>query len=700
VLRAYVRAGSRVHRESVHSLWRIGPTLLHRRQVQRRTDVRQQRLFVAKLREHGSTVLHGRLVRRGPRVQPRAMHDVRRTRATLLSGRDVPRWTLVHDGKLHVDDHDLWNARPTVLHGRRVRRRHGVHFGHLHDGRSLWCRGTSVLRRQCMQCRTDVLRWNVHGGVRCHGADLLRRLGVQRGIDVPQRGVHDDVRRLRRIGRSVLYGPSVQRRTLVLGGRRVCWRNGNVRGQRTSVLQRHDVQYGTGMQRRCVLGEYEYVREPGTDVLLGIRVHRRRVLQRRSMHGVRSRRTDVLPRLGVQCRRVLQRGLVHCLWTRRTNVLPGLGVLRGGILQRRTVHGLRSRVANLLSGVGVLRGRVLQCRAMHGVWARRTDLLSGVGVQCGGVLQRRIVHGVWPLGTDVLPGLGVLRGRVLQCRPVHGLRCLGTDVLPRFGVQRPAALLGGPLRVTGGTTVDATAADDARLLRYGVAFVWLATGVLVVHPAYRSEGVSSLRRMHLPGILMYATCAFEVALAARVAFARSTAWLTWLQVGMIASFTVLLAMSEPWLLASPFGVLTKNVPIVACIVAAHRLEREGWTPRAMWILRAGVAAIWLTEGLGPKILLQQPVELAIAVRSGLSFGHPSAMLRAIGVAQVLSGLAALALRGRPLRILLGAQIAALVVLPLAVSWQLPLLWVHPFGPFTKNVPILVGTLVVLRRCPR
>jgi DoxX-like family len=41
-----------------------------------------------------------------------------------------------------------------------------------------------------------------------------------------------------------------------------------------------------------------------------------------------------------------------------------------------------------------------------------------------------------------------------------------------------------------------------------------------------------------------------------------------------------------------------------------------------------------------------------------------------------------------------------VVLPLLVSWQHPLLWFHPFGPMTKNLPILFGTLLVLRRCPR
>ena len=68
--------------------------------------------------------------------------------------------------------------------------------------------------------------------------------------------------------------------------------------------------------------------------------------------------------------------------------------------------------------------------------------------------------------------------------------------------------------------------------------------------------------------------------------------------------------------------------------------------------------------------------------------------------QAASGLGVLVLRGRWQDALLYAQCAALLALPLLVSWQDPLLWVHPFGPMTKNIPILVGTLALARRCWR
>ena len=239
---------------------------------------------------------------------------------------------------------------------------------------------------------------------------------------------------------------------------------------------------------------------------------------------------------------------------------------------------------------------------------------------------------------------------------------------------------------------------DSLWLRVGVASVWLATGVMVVSATYRAIGANTLHRLGLPEWLMPLTCAFEVALAFWVALGRPSWWITLLQVSMVASFTAILALGEPRLLVSPFGMLTKNVPIVAAVVVAYLIEREGYSPRARWLLRGGMASVGITEGLFPKILFQQAEELSIATQTGLAFGRPGTLLLVIGALQVTSGVAVLATRGPVLRWLLIAQAGGLIVLPVVVSWFVPWLWFHPFGPFTKNVPVLLGTLVILRRC--
>ncbi|HMR09075.1 MAG TPA: DoxX-like family protein [Polyangiaceae bacterium] len=235
-------------------------------------------------------------------------------------------------------------------------------------------------------------------------------------------------------------------------------------------------------------------------------------------------------------------------------------------------------------------------------------------------------------------------------------------------------------------------------LRAGVAVVWLATGLLVLHPTYRSIGGGYLDQLGLPVWLMPATCLFEVGLGLWVLSRRAGNVITLLQLSMVLTFTVILVVWDARLLVNPFGMLTKNVPILAAVATAWLVEREGWSRRALWLLRSGMAFIWLSEGLLPKVFFQQGEELRIVEGVGLSFGAPGTVLALIGVLQAASGVLALTLSGRWLRVVLAAQIAALVVLPLVVSWHVPWLWFHPFGPFTKNVPIIFGTGVVLWRC--
>jgi hypothetical protein len=238
---------------------------------------------------------------------------------------------------------------------------------------------------------------------------------------------------------------------------------------------------------------------------------------------------------------------------------------------------------------------------------------------------------------------------------------------------------------------------DLRLLCRGIASIWLLTGVLVLHPYFRTVGGAYLDRRGLPQVLMFAVCAFEVVLGWRVWRGRMTPPLAALQVVLVAGFTAVLALAEPMLLVHPFGMLTKNLPILAMIVTAALVDRDGWTPRATWILRAGMAVVWITEGLLPKVFFQQAMELRVVAQSGLVPMDPSLFLTGMGLLQALSGLLVLVLRGAPLRLLLGAQVLALVVLPLLVSLQEPLLWVHPFGPMTKSLPLIAGTIVVQRR---
>ncbi len=247
--------------------------------------------------------------------------------------------------------------------------------------------------------------------------------------------------------------------------------------------------------------------------------------------------------------------------------------------------------------------------------------------------------------------------------------------------------------------VEETQDQDAmtrRWLRLSVATVWIATALLVFAPSYRHIGGEYLGRLGLPEWLMYLACAGELCLGIWIAVRPPTWWDSLLQIGGIVFFTAALAIAEPMLLVSPFGMLSKNLPMMMVIAAAFYVGRDERV--VSLLLRVGVASIWITEGLFPKILFQQHIELEMARNSMLVWFDPALFVGLLGGAQVASGVLVLALSPGLFRKLLSLQIAALVLLPAMVVHHHPeLLW-HPFAPLIKNIPIVAASVLLMRRC--
>ena len=234
----------------------------------------------------------------------------------------------------------------------------------------------------------------------------------------------------------------------------------------------------------------------------------------------------------------------------------------------------------------------------------------------------------------------------------------------------------------------------ARFLRAGLAFVWLATGLGVLHPAYRAAGAASLGRLGLPDWLMFVTCAGEVLLGLRVLLGQAATWLVALQLAAILTFSAILSFSEPELLRDPWSRLTKNIPLLVILVVVWIVEREGWTRRARWLLRGGLALPWLIEGLIHKMLLgiSTPLTTYLLTWQHQDVARNVAVVGAIEAGAAIVSCGPYTWAARPA---LRGQAAPLAAAMLLGSQQEPELWVHPFGPLTKNVPWLCGTLVVL-----
>src|SRR5262249_42500632 len=146
-------------------------------------------------------------------------------------------------------------------------------------------------------------------------------------------------------------------------------------------------------------------------------------------------------------------------------------------------------------------------------------------------------------------------------------------ILPRCVSRQHAEEPMSPVSAPAATTTDAL------WLRFAVAFIWLATGLGVLHPYYRELGAIYLRPLALPAWIMWAACAGEVLLGLRVLFGNAATWLILLQLAAIGTFTLILSVTHPELWWNAFGVLGKNLPLLALIGTTWLLEREGWTTR-------------------------------------------------------------------------------------------------------------------------
>jgi len=112
------------------------------------------------------------------------------------------------------------------------------------------------------------------------------------------------------------------------------------------------------------------------------------------------------------------------------------------------------------------------------------------------------------------------------------------------------------------------------------------------------------------------------------------------------------------------------------------------------LLRLAVASMWLLAGivaLGPY-----PVQDSLALLRSIGVSAELAPLLLFGSAALDILLGVLTLLPRRPRILWPAQIALVLVYTVIISIALPGLWLEPFGPVAKNIPIL-ALLILLHQ---
>jgi uncharacterized protein YbjT (DUF2867 family) len=122
--------------------------------------------------------------------------------------------------------------------------------------------------------------------------------------------------------------------------------------------------------------------------------------------------------------------------------------------------------------------------------------------------------------------------------------------------------------------------------------------------------------------------------------------------------------------------------------AARAVARLAWL---LPILRLSVAMVWIIAGVVSLGLYPVEESLALLARTRLTGAAAYIALYGAAVLDLVLGVATLLTRRRELWL---AQIAVIVGYSMIITAAMPELWLHPFGPVAKNLPLLAALLLL------
>jgi uncharacterized protein YbjT (DUF2867 family) len=111
------------------------------------------------------------------------------------------------------------------------------------------------------------------------------------------------------------------------------------------------------------------------------------------------------------------------------------------------------------------------------------------------------------------------------------------------------------------------------------------------------------------------------------------------------------------------------------------------------LLRLSIGFLWLFTGIVSAFLYPVQESYALLAAAGISGIWAPIMLYFASALDGLLGIATLI--GYRIRLVVSLQLSVMLGYMTIISWALPDLWLHPFGAITKNIPLIVATLIML-----
>jgi hypothetical protein len=110
------------------------------------------------------------------------------------------------------------------------------------------------------------------------------------------------------------------------------------------------------------------------------------------------------------------------------------------------------------------------------------------------------------------------------------------------------------------------------------------------------------------------------------------------------------------------------------------------------VLRAAVAALWIVTGIVSLGLYPVEASYELLARTGITGALAPIALYGAALLDLALGAGIYLVRRR--RWLWRAQIALVLVYTVIITVTLPEYWLHPYGPLTKNLPLLAALVLL------
>jgi len=123
---------------------------------------------------------------------------------------------------------------------------------------------------------------------------------------------------------------------------------------------------------------------------------------------------------------------------------------------------------------------------------------------------------------------------------------------------------------------------------------------------------------------------------------------------------------------------------------------DRWQARLFFLrplLRISIGFLWILTGIVSAFVYPVEESYKLLAAIGISGIWAPIMLYSAAALDGLLGIATLV--AYRIRVVVGLQLLLMVSYMIMISWALPAFWLHPFGPISKNVPLLVATLIML-----